>query len=196
MAASPSAFVSINPAAVVMGRAKWKTDPSTGAPVPEKGTWYRFHGERAGSSVVIPMFGCPNCGRINFIVSDREQAEVLAGLSSKDETGKARHWFEGKIMLRQISRVGKVTPDVHCGGPGCGFFRAVYLDRWQDEKPLWCVAYIEGPNPRLIFDYTHAVNEREAAIQIGAFIGNKKIIASGPAVGFKVDEKTGAYSAD
>lgn len=170
----------------VCGRAEWPVRDD-GRPIPQAETWCRYLGEQAGSSVVVPMISCPRCNRIMFIFPDEEAVGVLV----------KRGVDRAKCRVSRVDRLGKVTPDVQCGGPGCHWSGAIYLDRWQDARPLWCVAYVEGKSKQIELSFCHAVSAQEAAFQLGeAGPSGRTIIASGHAVGFKItDEHTGAMEA-
>lgn len=181
--------------ALVCRRADWPVRDD-GRPVPEIETWSRYLGARSGSSVIVPMIACPRCEGIMFIFPDQEAVEAIA------ERYTARGLTPPDMKISKVDRLGKVTPDIQCGGTTpngearCGWSGTVYLDRWQDEKPLWCVAYVEGGSTKLELIYSHSINAAEAAFNLPP-VGprGRHIIASAPAVGFKVNEATGVYTA-
>lgn len=171
----------------IVPRAMWgkKLGPK-GEPMfrPVKGSWYaHMHKPRIGASVVVPILSCPACAGLLFLSHRPETARVLGG------------WM-GRVVpvAHSISLVGKVSPDLKCSQPRCGFHRTVYLDKWDRLRPLYCTAYTEGSNPEIQFAYSHATSMKEARFHLGA--GRFNVISVGRAIGFKFDEVKNKLSAD
>lgn len=185
--ASPSfeirqtASMAVRPA--VLKRAEWDVVPN-GNIIPQKGTWHAHIERRTPTDVtVIAFLGCPSCGNKIVLSQSKDAATILS------------KWF-GRTMpvIHAIDRLGKVSPDVLCMNGSCDFHRTVYLDRWNQTKPLYAMAYTRGAHGRIEIAYTHATNQHEARLHLGA--GNFRIIDIAPAIGFFVDEKTGRMTAD
>jgi hypothetical protein len=175
---------SINPP-VVLPRAVWRARTDGKGLRAERGTWCPLKGEYEGGSVIVPMVSCPKCEKATVLVPNQQVAGQLRrmGLQLPDHQ-----------PLFDIDRMGKVTAKSWISGEfscQCGLRRTIYLDRWQHEKPLWAVAYVQPPSDAVEFVYVHASSYREALQHFGVR-GKRTVIEAGPAVGFFTDEKTGA----
>jgi hypothetical protein len=171
---------------VVLSRAQWKTGPGTVEP--QAGTWFAFkdHGPNGNGILanVVPMIGCPRCSGLIVLSCDSASSAYLARVMRRAQVP----------VVHAIDRLGKVTPKVKCMHAGCGFEGSLYLDRWQDAKPLFAIAYTRGSRGRIEIAYSHATNAKEARVHLGP--GDFHVIGAGPAIGFFVDEKTGRITAD
>lgn len=185
---------SIDVRAAVLPRATremWKvTTLADGRPgfVPIKGTWYGHvvRGRSAHDVSVIPLIGCPTCGGLTILLHNEDATKAMRRL----------YGLRGDMPITHaIDSLGKVSPDVQCRGERCDFHRTVYLDQWNKHKRLYAIAYTEGKSHKILIDYTHAVDQREARFHFGPR-REVRIISIGPAVGFWVDERTGRMTAD
>lgn len=188
---SVTAQASLDVQACVLPRAQWETSTSYDGRVsirPEKGTWYGHvvRGTAAHDVVAIPMLDCPSCGKL-LMLSHTEDAAKAIGRLFKVPSFRPVH---------KVNHLGKVSPDIRCMHPGCSFHRTVYLDRWLKTKPLYACAYIRTGGKRIEIDYSHAIDRKEALFHMGFKKGEVKVIATGPAVGFFVDERTGRITAE
>ena len=106
---------------------------------------------------LLAAFCCPNCRGIRYLVKG----------------------------IHTIDHLGLVKPDISCKNGPCTFHRKVYLDRWN-KKPLYASAIERIVNGKIVpeIHHTHATTPQEAAFHLGQ--GNYKIVAIGPAIGFKV----------
>ncbi len=100
-------------------------------------------------------------------------------------------------LMPQVSKImpdGRIDPDLRCMAKGCGWAARAYLDRaWG--KTLYCVAAFnsrkqrQGKDPR---EFHYAVgNSQSEALQQVILEGDCRVVAVGPAVGFKVTDKHG-----
>jgi hypothetical protein len=191
MTASPSYSVSttaaVDPQSLVIARARWGVEDHNGqfAVKPIKGTWYGHivRGRAAHDITVIPMLGCPGCGNVQFLSHSKEAAARIGDMLRR-----------AVPVVHRIDHLGKVSPDMRCAYTGCGFHRKVYLDRWNKTKPLYACAYVEGARGKIEIMYSHSVDAREAKMHMPK--KGVRIIATGPAIGFFVDEATGRVTAD
>jgi hypothetical protein len=179
---------------VVLARATWKPREDGRGLRADRGTWCPLKGEQGGGSVIVPLLSCPSCEQVTVLVPDMRIAGMLRRMGLPFPVGHDDH-----PPLFDIDRLGKVTaksfgPEFACAHKTCSFRRRIYLDKWQHEKPLWVVAYIEPPALEPEFTYCHASSRVEAIHHFGA-AGNRRIIDAGPAVGFFTNEQTGAQHA-
>jgi hypothetical protein len=181
---------SIDIRSIVLPRAKWETRrDDTGRVIgfmPQKGTWYGHVVRGRWDVTVVPMIGCPSCGKA-LLLSHSEKAAGYLG-KMLGVTVPVAH---------RIDHLGKVAPDVRCQYGACSFHRRVYLDRWLKTKPLFAIAYVNqdvGEHGEIEIAYSHSIDAREARLHLGR--GNFRIIGAGPAIGFYVNEKTGRMTAD
>jgi len=194
-----SASVIVRP--LVLPRAKWSFDaiggvrgggdrgpggPGELAFRPMKGTWYGHvvRGKSAHDVIVLPIIGCPTCNSPLFLAHRADTAKMLSRLMRRPVP-----------VVHKIDHLGKVQPDIQCGG--CGFHRKIYLDRWNKTKPLYALAYVDmrkGAERKIEIAYSHSIDTREARFHLGP--GKYDVIAGGPAIGFFVDEKTGRVTTD
>jgi hypothetical protein len=182
------ASASLEVQAHVLRRAEWASERVIGrgdalTPIPD--TWYghKVRGRAAHDFVLVAMIACPKCGGMNILSHSPEAARAISAM-----TGRAV-----PPVAQQIDHLGKVSPDFRCMHPGCGFHRKVYLDRWNKTKPLYACAFIDMKLPvkqrKIEIAYSHAIDAREARFHLGP--GKFHVIATGPAIGFHVDERTG-----
>ena len=181
--------------AAILPRAAWHvssapdgtpafTRSAEGGPVP-KGTWFAWIlRKRDGGSVVMPLVSCPVCGGLIRLHTDKSTPIYRIAYGKPDLP-----------VVHKIEANGKVSPDIMCMSGRCDFHRTAYLDRWSRTKPLWAIAYVEGPHGIIKIDYTNAVNKKEALFMFGVR-PNVRIIDAGLAIGFFVNEKTGRVTAD
>lgn len=176
---------------IVLPRAQWKLETTADgrpswSPVP--GTWHAhvIRGLEAHQVTVVPLLTCPVCMRLMFLSPSPEAAAFLS-----------RYIGVRVPVAHRIDHLGKVSPDLQCRHDRCTFHRHVVLDRWNKNKTLYAVAYIDltrGEHGEIEIDYCHAVDRREAMFHFGQR-KNVRIIDAGPAVGFFVNEKTGKVTA-
>ncbi len=183
----------------VIARAQWATGRSADGRVayrPEKGTWHAHvvRGRERHDVTIVPMIACPSCNKLLMLSHSIAAAKVLRAMTGMPVP-----------VAHQIDSLGKVSPDIRCNHPGCGFHRKVYLDRWQKTKPLFAIAYVNlerGEHGKIEIAYSHSIDAREAVFHLGTGKHIRVIKtadgrpAAGPAVGFFVDEKTGRMTAD
>ena len=179
---------SIDVRAIALPRAKWEIAVSPDGRLacqPEKGTWcaHIVRGRSAHEVIVVPMIACPSCNGLLMLTPSRGAAKVATRLLHMPVP-----------IAHHIDHLGKVSPDIRCQHGRCSFHRKVYLDRWNKTKALFAIAYTRGAHGEIEIAYSHAIDSREARMHLGT--GDFRIIASGPAVGFFVDEKTGRMTAD
>jgi hypothetical protein len=184
---------SIDVRTLVLPRATWHTAPTADGRLslqPQKGTWYGhiLRGRANHDVMVVPLIACPSCNGTIVLSHTASTAKVISALHGGGLRVPIAH---------QIDHLGRVQPDIRCTHGSCNFHRRVYLDRWNKTKPLFAIAYVNqarGEHGEIEIAYSHAIDAREARFHLGA--GNYRIIASGPAVGFFVDEKTGRMTAE
>jgi hypothetical protein len=182
---------SLNVRAIVLPRAQWESERTPNGQIawkPKKGTWYGHvvRGATRYDVIVVPMIGCPGCGKISFLSHAPGAAKVLAKMTGMPIP-----------VAHSIDSLGRVSPDVKCGHGRCDFLRKVYLDRWNKTKALYAIAYVnldKGQHGEIEIAYSHAIDAKEARFHLG--LGNFRIIGAGPAIGFFVDEKTGRMTTD
>jgi hypothetical protein len=182
---------SIDVRAMVLPRAQWETEYSSDGRLafkPQKGTWYGHvvRGKSAHDITVIAMVSCPSCGGLLCLAHSADAAKHLSRMLGKPIP-----------VAHSIDHLGRVSPDAMCGYGRCDFHRRIYLDRWNKTKPLFAIAYVNlsrGEHGKIEIAYSHSIDAREARLHLGA--GNFRIIASGLALGFFVDETTGRVTAD
>ena len=171
---------------LVLERAMWprsRSEEGVGFR-PIKGTWYAYTEKRGyNSSIVVPLVSCPSCAGLLFLSPSQEVARTLGRLF-------------GRIVpvAHRIDEVGKVSPDIKCMHAKCSFHRTLYLDKWNNLRPLYVTAFTEGAGIDVKFAYSHAASRKEALFHLGA--GNHKVIEVGRAVGYMYDEATGKVTAD
>jgi len=177
---------------VVLPRADWKVEMTTqGLSIgPEKGSWYPHivRGRARHDVTVVPMIGCPACGKLIMISHTHAVARWIGAMHPRKIRVPVAH---------AVNHLGKVSPDIQCMHMGCSFHRRVYLDRWNKTKPLYAVAYFDLTKGgelggEIAIDYCHAIDRREALNQFGLGARrNVRIIDAGPALGFYVKDKEG-----
>ena len=170
-AATPHTSV-VTLSTVVLARARWRRRPDGSWDV-QHGTWTAVRSEGL-SPFIAPVVGCPRCG--HAIVIATEDAVKMGG-------GRVTH---------EIGADGRIKPEVRCRhvdvlGSGerrpCGFARPVMLERWQDERPIWCCIYTRSNSAETHEVYSHATTRAEALRH--TLIGGRTLVAIGPAVGWK-----------
>jgi len=179
---------SIDVRALALPRAKWGVQIASDgrlACAPEKGTWYGHivRGRSAHEVIVVPMLACPSCNGLLILTPSVGAAKIASKMLGLPVP-----------VAHNINHLGRVLPDIKCTRPRCSFHRKVFLDRWNKTKALWAIAYTRGERGEIEIAHCHAVDAREARVHLGP--GDFRIIGSGPAVGFFVDEKTGKVTAE
>ena len=126
---------------VVLPRATWTKDVR-GAWNVTAGTWHAVRGSGL-TPPIAAVVGCPKCGH----------AIVIA-------TGDAARLSRTPCAVtHEIAQDGTVRPEVRCT---CGFTRPLMLERWKDERPIWCCIYTNGSDPEPHTIYCHATSRAEA----------------------------------
>ena len=187
------ARASLQVRALIFARATWPTERTPSGHFgfrPQKGTWHAYvdRGAKAAGILptILPVLACPSCGGLLWLSPSEAAAKALRRMTGAPVP-----------VAHQIDPMGRVAPDLRCQHGRCDFHRKVYLDRWNKTKPLYATAYVnldKGEHGEIEIAYSHAMTPREARMHLGA--GNYRVLGSGRAVGFFVDEKTGRVTAD
>jgi len=158
----------VRPSLVVLPRATWTRDRQ-GAWNVQAATWNAVRGQGLNPPIAA-VVGCPACS--HAIVIATADAVKMGG-------GRIAH---------EIMQDGLVRPEVRCttvlaNGRACGFARPIMLERWQDERPIWCCIYTDGADPEPKSVYCHATSRTEA-LRVTKRVG-RVLIDVAPAVGWK-----------
>lgn len=193
LATSSTPRVTVGSRPVVLERAAWGRH-TDGRLIVQRGTWCAHKGSHAGSSVIVPMVSCPNCEQVAFIDYSADAVRELVKLGFRPKNGVAIPPRYSIDRLGKVKSLGHAGASFLCGHGRCDFHRAIYLDRWQDEKPLWVVAHTMPGSSEVEFQFCHASGRTEALFHFGPLKG-RKIIGVGAAVGYWTDERTGRQHA-
>ncbi len=170
-AATPHTSV-VTPSTVVIPRAKWRRR--------QDGSWDVVHGTWNAvrspglNPFIAAVVGCPRCGHA-IVVATQDAVKIGGG-----------------DVTHEITADGRVRPELRCRNvaviesgerKSCGFARPVMLERWQDERPIWCCIYTRGASAETHEVYCHATTRAEALRH--TLIGGRTLVAIGPAVGWK-----------
>ncbi|MFI5246187.1 MAG: hypothetical protein ACHQQR_13220 [Gemmatimonadales bacterium] len=153
---------------IVLPRATWTKDRN-GATHVQGGTWSAVRGPGL-SPPVAPVVGCPRCGKAIFVATE-DAVRLRVVVHPGGGAGTVTH---------QIDQEGRIRPEVRCG---CGFACRMILERWKDERPIWCCIYTNGADPEPHTIYCHATSRAEALRH--TMRPGRALVEIAPAVGWK-----------